>query len=203
MGELLNKDKQLKDPNNHRNEAYRKLIDTNIISCVWKHLDSIGRKNKIDKLYIRWMHPGLCLYPSSEGVVLSNTSRDHILSNLLNEGLIELDGSKQFETTEPMFFGWGIKFKYRKYSFHWQTNNWVDMYEGDKKLFDTEKGKTLHTEFNGQGEYSFHDTKSLEDELRRCVETYEKLKNNSSLKIRYRLSGFSHIAKEFFEKFSI
>lgn len=154
-----------KDNDEYRWEAFRKLVNTTIISWV-------QNKKNSDKWYIRWVYEGFSLYPSSRGVVLTLTKRDDILSSLNDEGNIKVL-EEVIETKPKMLFGWDIHFEYKKnkpYSFRWQHWNWIDMYEGDKRLVDDEKYKDLT--IDGK---NITDKDSLIQELNACIEKYEKL----------------------------
>ena len=108
------------------------------------------------------------------GVILTLTTRDDVLSALNDEGKIKVL-EEVIETKPKMLFGWDIHFEYKKnkpYSFRWQHWNWIDMYEGDKRLVDDEKYKDLKID----GE-SITDKDSLIQSLNACIEKYEKLQS--------------------------
>lgn len=164
--EVKDGDVYRKDDDVYRWEAFRKLVNTTIISWV-------QNKKNSDKWYVRWIYGGLSLYPSSMGVVLTLSKRDDILSALNGEGKIKVIG-EIIETEPKMLFGWDIHFEYiyinKPYSFRWQHWNWIDMYEGDKRLANDEKYEDLKID----GE-SIIDKDSLIQELNACIEKYEKL----------------------------
>lgn len=165
MGEEINNDLDLEDYDKYRWEAFGKLVNTTIISWV-------QNKKNSDKWYVRWVYEGFSLYPSSMGVILTLTTRDDVLSALNDEGKIKVL-EEVIETKPKMLFGWDIHFEYKKnkpYSFRWQHWNWIDMYEGDKRLVDDEKYKDLKID----GE-SITDKDSLIQSLNACIEKYEKL----------------------------
>ena len=176
MGEEINNELYLKvkdgdlyrkDNDEYRWEAFRKLVNTTIISWV-------QNKKNSDKWYVRWVYEGFSLYPSSMGVILTLTTRDDVLSALNDEGKIKVL-EEVIETKPKMLFGWDIHFEYKKnkpYSFRWQHWNWIDMYEGDKRLVDDEKYKDLKID----GE-SITDKDSLIQSLNACIEKYEKLQS--------------------------
>ena len=87
-----------------------------------------------------------------------------------------------------------IDFIYKKdnkdYHFRWQNSNWIDMYEGDKNIWDgralditLEKTEMLHTHFKStsdEQEPYFADSNSLINELNRCIKKYEEIKNQGN-----------------------
>lgn len=164
--EVKDGDVYRKDDDVYRWEAFRKLVNTTIISWV-------QNKKNSDKWYVRWIYGGLSLYPSSMGVVLTLSKRDDILSALNGEGKIKVIG-EIIETEPKMLFGWDIHFEYiyinKPYSFRWQHWNWIDMYEGNKRLANDEKYKDLT--IDGK---NITDKDSLIQELNACIEKYEKL----------------------------
>ena len=167
MGEEINNDLDLEDYDKYRWEAFGKLVNTTIISWV-------QNKKNSDKWYVRWVYEGFSLYPSSMGVILTLTTRDDVLSALNDEGKIKVL-EEVIETKPKMLFGWDIHFEYKKnkpYSFRWQHWNWIDMYEGDKRLVDDEKYK----DFKIDGE-NITDKDSLIQNLNDCIEKYEKLQS--------------------------
>ena len=169
--EVKDGDVYRKDDDVYRWEAFRKLVNTTIISWV-------QNKKNSDKWYVRWIYGGLSLYPSSMGVVLTLSKRDDILSALNGEGKIKVIG-EIIETEPKMLFGWDIHFEYIKkdkpYSFRWQHWNWIDMYEGNKRLANDEKYEDLKID----GE-SITDKNSLIQSLNACIEKYEKLQSEQS-----------------------
>ena len=173
MGKTINNqlDLEVKDGDVYRWEAFRKLVNTTIISWV-------QNKKNSDKWYVRWIYGGLSLYPSSMGVVLTLSKRDDILSALNGEGKIKVIG-EIIETEPKMLFGWDIHFEYiyinKPYSFRWQHWNWIDMYEGNKRLANDEKYEDLKID----GE-SITDKNSLIQSLNACIEKYEKLQSEQS-----------------------
>lgn len=101
-----------------------------------------------------------------------------------------------------ILWGWNTAFYYRKegvdYRFVWQWwRNWVDMYEGEDKLWDkgdklVKEGKTvlgqkyiaLHSHFTDEPDHDnaphFSDADSLIKELDRCVMIYQQIKNEAN-----------------------
>lgn len=169
--EVKDGDVYRKDDDVYRWEAFRKLVNTTIISWV-------QNKKNSDKWYVRWIYGGLSLYPSSMGVVLTLSKRDDILSALNGEGKIKVIG-EIIETEPKMLFGWDIHFEYiyinKPYSFRWQHWNWIDMYEGNKRLANDEKYEDLT--IDGK---NITDKNSLIQELNACIEKYEKLQSEQS-----------------------
>ena len=60
----------------------------------------------------------------------------------------------------------------KPYSFRWQHWNWIDMYEGNKRLANDEKYEDLT--IDGK---NITDKNSLIQELNSCIEKYEKLQS--------------------------
>jgi hypothetical protein len=133
---------------------------------------------------LNWKYDNYALYPSNARAdynkyVIANP-RNSVLSALLKEGKItsnqKIDGC-------DFFWGWDINFKYKhtdgqEYSFRWQYSDWVDMYEGNEKLFDrhSDDNKQLHTLFNGKEDgFHFTDADSLVKEMIRCIDKYKIL----------------------------
>lgn len=177
LGDSINTMLQLKDPDpdGYRNNAFDKLVNTNIIG--WSQ--SQGRP---DSYYIRWIHNGLCLYPSSEGVILTLNNRDSLLSKLLDEGKITLLHGERLDTKPyKMFWGWNIKFQYNKednespYLFQWQFWNWIDMYEENKRLCEDERLKTHYLTING---IEIKDENDLIDKMNQCIDYYRDAKKH-------------------------
>lgn len=170
LGDGINTVLQLKDPNGNRNIAFDKLVNTNIIE--WSQ--SQGRP---DKYYIRWTYDGFCLYPSSEGVILTLNNRDTLLSTLWDEGKITLLHGERLDTKpNKMFWGWDIKFRYVKdgkpYLFRWQHWNWIDLYEDNKRLYEDNNNLTI----NGS---EIKDEKDLIEKMDQCIDRYRNSKGNA------------------------
>lgn len=174
LGDSINTLLQLKDPDKYRNIAFDKLVNTNIIE--WGQ----NQKNP-DKYYVRWTYDGLCLYPSSEGIILTMPKRDSLLNSLLNENIITLVHGKELDIMpQKMFWGWDIKFQYVKddtpYLFQWQHWNWIDMYDGDKRLYEDESLKPYQLTFNGD---DIKDEADLIDQMNQCIDRYRKAQENA------------------------
>lgn len=138
---------------------------------------------------LRWNGP-LALYRPYGGqgnpIVFDfpiNSGRREILSSLLSDNKITVNDEFIVNGTNPMFFyGWDVPFQYEsggvKYDFCWSIYDWVDMYEGDEKLYD--KGgicQEIHAHFAGkEKEISFTDKNSLIEKLERCIKIYNEWK---------------------------
>ena len=173
LGDGINTVLQLKDPDGNRNIAFDKLVNTNIIE--WSQ--SQGRP---DKYYIRWIYDGFCLYPSSEGVILTLGNRDALLSKLLDENKIALLHGAMLDTKPyKMFWGWNIRFQYEKegalYLFQWQHWNRIDLYEGNKRLCEDERLNSYSLTINGK---EVKDEKDLIDKMNQCVDRYRDAKKH-------------------------
>lgn len=131
----------------------------------------------------------LAIYPPKyEGVMFDNKSksffRNEILSSVYGGTKDCLDSSmeegKIYSSQKidgcDFFKDWNIHFKYKKdqkiYTFRWQYNNKIEMYEGDKNLANDEKYKDLKID----GE-NITDKDSLIQSLNSCIEKYEKLQS--------------------------
>lgn len=133
IGDSFNSNAKLKDGDDYREPAFDALLNTNIIKY------NIG-----DKFYVRWIYSNLCLYPSSEGVILSMQKRDAILNSMIDQKIITLIKGERIESTPlKMFKGWNIKYEYSGVLFQWQHFNWIDLYIDDQRiidLYDKEEG---------------------------------------------------------------
>ena len=121
-----------------------------------------------------------------------NSGRREILSSLLSDNKITVNDEFIVKGTNPMFFyGWDVPFQYEsfqdkykgvKYDFCWSIYDWVDMYEGDEKLYD--KGgicQEIHAHFAGkEKEISFTNKNSLIGELERCIKIYKEWKQSQA-----------------------
>lgn len=168
MGNGINESLYLEDTDEYRKIAFNKLVNTDIVKLA------IEKKNT-DWNYIRWIYDGLSLYPSSEGVILTKCKRDEILNTLVDEGTITLITGSQINTNPKMLYGWDIKFKYTKdeepYRFSWQHWDWIDMYEGDKRLCDIEAFKNLTIDPT-----NIHCENDLITEMNNLIERYIEIK---------------------------
>ena len=169
LGDSINTMLQLKDPDDYRNIAFDKLVNTNIIE--WSQ-----SRVKSDRYYIRWTYDGFCLYPSSEGVILTLSNRDTLLSKLLDENkIILLHGVMLDIKPYKMFWGWNIRFQYNKedgefpYLFQWQSWNWIDMYDGNRRLCEDQNDLTI----DGS---AIKDEKDLIDKMNQCIDRYRDAK---------------------------
>ena len=79
-----------------------------------------------------------------------------------------------------MFWGWNIKFQYVKYGmqylFQWQHWNWIDMYDGDKRLYEDESLKSYELTFNGD---DIKDKADLIEKMNQCIARYRKIQENA------------------------
>ena len=169
LGDSINTMLQLKDPDDYRNIAFDKLVNTNIIE--WSQ-----SRVKSDRYYIRWTYDGFCLYPSSEGVILTLSNRDTLLSKLLDENkIILLHGVMLDIKPYKMFWGWNIRFQYNKedgefpYLFQWQSWNRIDMYDGNRRLCEDQNDLTI----DGS---AIKDEKDLIDKMNQCIDRYRDAK---------------------------
>ena len=170
MGDRINEELKLEDNDDFRKVALDRLVKTDIIKQV------LNEKN-----YIRWTYGGLSLYPSSEGVVLSKNVRDKILNELHDEGIIQLAPRHQMKDLKgeyKMLFGWNIDFQYTKeentYHFRWQHWGWIDMFEGEKRLYDDEKTHEYSLTIDGRNKI---EPKSFRQEMDKCIERYWEFKH--------------------------
>lgn len=134
MGDNINPSPSLKNSSWWHERAFRSLIDTDIIS----------RYNG-DRYYVRWYKENLCLYPSSEGVILTMQERDEILSTLIDNNEIQLTrGSFEDTSGRKMFWGWEIHFIYKEKKFNWSNDNRIlPVIEGGYTDYDETLGLKL------------------------------------------------------------
>ena len=132
--------------------------------------------------YIRRTYGGFCLYPRSEGVILTLNNRDSLLSKLLDEGKITLLHGERLDTKPyKMFWGWNIKFQYNKedneftYSFQWQYCDSIDMYEENKRPCEDEILKTHHLTIDGS---QIKDENDLIDKMNQYIDRYRDAKKH-------------------------
>ena len=75
--------------------------------------------------------------------------------------------------------GLHISFEYKNgntsYSFKWQSWNWIDMYDGDKRLCKDERLKTHDLTIDGS---EIKDKKNLIDEMNQCIDRYRDAKKH-------------------------
>ena len=122
-----------------RKPAYLKLINTDIIDHIYDAKNS-------DKYYIRWIYNNLCLYPSSEGFVLSMPTRDRVIQSLVKDGVIELCNHQQM-SADGIIWGWYVNFKYNDQCFVWcpdkyiylTDENYNTIIRDEKQQTDTDK----------------------------------------------------------------
>lgn len=165
--------------------------DPNLQKKQKKVQEDLVRTNLLDEIAdkrceLYWKYDNYALYPPNaradyKKYVIANP-RNSVLSALLEERKItshqKIDGC-------DFFWGWDINFKYKhtdeqEYSFRWQYSAWVDMYEGNEKLFDRhgDDYKQLHTHFNGKEDgLHFTDADSLVKEMIRCINKYKALQS--------------------------
>lgn len=136
----------------YRKSAFKYLIDTSIISDCY----DLFKKTK-DKLYIRWIYDNLCLYPSSEGIILSMPQRDRILTTCSDNKTIELLSSSQRQTCG--FKGWNVNFKYKDFYFQWCYDNKIYLLDND----DVSKYKIKDDNDFGNDRYYFEDSNGTPD----------------------------------------
>lgn len=168
-----------------RNKSQDKL------SLLHSHLDSV-----IEEYPDFWIHPNwihnldiLSNYVNRSGDYQNQSIV--VGSDILGKAIEVLSNLDDITITFPEskvmpIIGLYIKFTYkyldRDYSFRWQTSNWVDMYEDDKKLYDREgEYKQLHTHYGDTSEFCFNDSNELVKELNRCIKKYADLNDFKEL----------------------
>ena len=177
-GNGININPALSEPDININEAFSKLVKTNII-------ERAKEIKNTDWNYVRRIYEGLCLYPSSEGIILTNSFRDKIINDLIDKDIIKLIHGKKIKTTsEAMLYGWNISFTYTKngvpYLFHWQYWGWIDMYEGGRRLCQNEEFNNLTIDSR-----NIKSTDDLVREMDNCVEEYDRIINDNKKKTDY------------------
>lgn len=111
--------------------------------------------------------------------------RNKILSSLYG-GRIDIDLSNKqpgkIYTNQKIggcdfFWGWDIHFIYvlddAKYMFRWQNWNWIDMYDGDKKLYEDNKALTINSN-------DIKDETDLIEKMDQCIARYLNAKRNAN-----------------------
>ena len=173
MGDEINKNLHLTDSDSFRDSAIKKLVNNDIIAKAY------SKFNSSEDIYVRWIHDGFALYPRNKvGIMISRDNRDEILNNLIDEGKIKLCYENcRINSDTPMFFGWDVWFEYEDYYFRWQPWNYIDMYDGNIRLYDTDRELTIACT-------EIIDEKDVNKEyiikgLDRCVDKYESYKNKN------------------------
>ena len=109
--------------------------------------------------------------------------RNKILSSLY-DGRIDLPNKQpgKIYTNQKIegcdfFWGWDIHFIYvlddAKYTFRWQNWNYIDMYDGDKKLYEDNNALTI----NGN---DIKDEADLIEKMDQCIARYLNAKRNAN-----------------------
>ena len=169
LDEDCNNKLTLLDSDKYREVAFRRLVQTNILECLQQN-------GNIDKYYVRWIYDGLCIYPSSEGVILTQENRDKVLNELIEKNEISLLHGEQINSTPKMFKGWYIEFVYKNKTFRWQHWNFIDMYDGDTRLCEKQPDKNLTINVNSHNEVN---SDYVITELDRCIEAGKEFCNNT------------------------
>ncbi len=114
MNHGLNPYPGLKDDSNPGHlKAYDTLVNTDIL---------VGFNGP--RYYVRSYRSKLCLYPSSEGVMLTMVERDEVLTSLVHKGIISLTrGRIHCVMGRYVIDGWKVIFNYRNYDFIWYIDN--------------------------------------------------------------------------------
>lgn len=105
-----------------RRSSFRYLTGSSVIYDCYKD-------NRKDKFYVRWIYNNLCLYPSSEGFILSMPFRDKMLFSCLDNKIIELIHKSQKQAYG--FWGWNVNFKFHGINFQWCYDNYIYLLEND------------------------------------------------------------------------
>ena len=142
MGDLMNPKPLLinaegeEDQDSYHKHAYETLIYTDILN------DFNG-----PRYYVRWYRSNLCLYPSSEGVMLTMNERDGILSTLIDSSRIELTrGNTHKSSGRTVIDGWDVWFIYKGREFTWYVDN------GQSQIrIKTDEGSFDYTNLTGCG----------------------------------------------------
>lgn len=105
-----------------RRSSFRYLTGSSVIYDCYKD-------NRKDKFYVRWIYNNLCLYPSSEGFILSMPFRDKMLFSCLDNKIIELIHKSQKQAYG--FWGWNVNFKFHGINFQWCYDDYIYLLEND------------------------------------------------------------------------
>lgn len=152
--------------------SFNKLVKTRVISRMQ---EKEGQGS--DKLSVRWNDDnGVFRFYKNQrkGVILSLSDRDRIL----NESAVDIiEAEKVTDETDkipPMLYGnWAIRFQFKynneEYTFRWQPWNWIDLYDGETRLYyDKEEVKTT---FDGS------EVKNSDDfivKLQGCIHSWQQ-----------------------------
>lgn len=161
------------DTDAKRQIAFNRLVITNVI-------DKVLRWKKTDRFYVRDIYDNLCLYPSSEGVILTLPNRDNVLSELLLRNIISLDWNRALNTeNSPMFIGWEIFFYYNDnaeiYQFQWSHWNTIYMCKDFKRLIDCD-AKYTQKYFSIDGNLTCEE---IIASMNSCILRYQDIETNN------------------------
>lgn len=99
--------------------------------------------------------------------------------DLSNKQLGKIYTNQKIEGCD-FFWGWDIHFIYvddAEYAFRWQHWNWIDMYDGDKRLYEDESLKSYELTFNGD---DIKDEADLIEKMDQCIARYLNAKRNAN-----------------------
>ena len=167
MGEEIKNDLSLKtDKDTIIWLACNKLVNTAVISWMQNN-----QQPNLNKLRVRLVCGEYRFYKQNaqNGILLSN--RDDILK----DSGVEILNSSKVKIDEPnmLYGGWTscFRFKYnnKEYTFQWQPWNWIDLYDGETRLYyDKEEVKTT---FDGS------EVKNSDDfivKLQGCIHSWQQ-----------------------------
>lgn len=172
MGEEIKNDLSLKtDKDNIIGLACNKLVNTTVISWMQKN-----EQQNLNKLCVRWNDNGDFRFSQNKrkGVILTLSVRDRIL----NESAVDsIEAEKVTDETDeipPMLYGnWGIRFRFKynnkEYTFRWQPWNWIDLYDGETRLYYDKK--EVKTTFNG---CEVENSKDFIKKLQDCIDSWQQ-----------------------------
>ncbi len=149
--------------------ALKRLVETDVIDKALNYKNS-------DKYYVRETYDNYCLYPSSEGIILTLSNRDTVLTALLGQGKITLYRGETLNTENfPTFVGWEIFFNYssdgQDYQFQWAHWNTIYMCRDCTRLRDIDE-KYDDNGLTIEGDVPLDE---IETRLKECIIRYRKI----------------------------
>lgn len=156
-------------------EQQKKVQEDLVTTSLLEHIEK--------GCHLNWRYDNYVLYPYN----VKADWKKYIIANTRNESLPLLYGGKMSDDNKQsgkiytdqkidgcnFFWGRNIKFEYVKegisYTFHWQSWNWIDMYDGDIRLIDKENSSAYE---KLKIDASKINSENLTGELERCINDY-------------------------------
>ena len=170
IGDDINQNPKLEDPDPDRLLAFETLINTDIVNYY-----------NGERYYVRWYRNNLCLYPSAEGVMLTMADRDAILSKLIDSGTIIITKGRIHPCIgRTILGGWDVNFLYNGQEF--------TSYDGDKCIVIRTMDKNGQADYNNVSGSGFQwqknvqgsqDEKAFLDKLDESINSLKVYLNNN------------------------